>query len=254
MSSYRVDPNTVDMSARSALIAGDEAHHAIRVLRVRAGDAVTLIDGAGIGYRAIVDSIRDESVVCSVTRCIPGMGEPAIEVTVAAGILKGDRFELLIEKAVELGAHRIVPFECANTVVRAPSANRQRRWQAVSLAAAKQCLRSRVPEVAAPVTVQEIADLAWSCDAAFVAWEQESGAQMPAAFGAGTSVLVVTGPEGGLTPSEVELLHDAGVQPVTLGARRLRGETAAITALTLVLNGAGEFSRPAYGAPGPSGA
>lgn len=248
MSSYLVDPNAVDMSTGSALIAGDEAHHAIRVSRVRAGDAVTLIDGVGTGYRAIVDSLRDESVVCGVTRRIPGMGEPAIEVTVAAGILKGDRFDLLIEKAVELGANRIVPFESANTVVRVPSANKQRRWQSVSLAAAKQCLRSRVPEVAAPATVGEIADLARVCDAAFVAWELESGAQMPAAFTAGTSVLLVSGPEGGLTPSEVAVLQDAGVKPVTLGARRLFGETAAIAALTLVLNGAGEYSRPAYGA------
>ncbi|HDS74133.1 MAG TPA: 16S rRNA (uracil(1498)-N(3))-methyltransferase, partial [Firmicutes bacterium] len=176
-------------------------------------------------------------------------GEPTVKVTLAAAIIKADRFESLVEKATELGVDAVWPMESENSVVRAPSENKQRRWRAIAESAAGQCLRSRVPQIADPLMLDDVIARRGEFDAAFVAWErQRNGSLESATLDSRKRILLIVGPEGGFTPVEIARLESANVTPVTLGARRLRTVTAAITLLTLTMQWAGEFSRTAYGA------
>jgi 16S rRNA (uracil1498-N3)-methyltransferase len=245
MSSFIIEP--VDAVSNHARITGDEARHATRVLRVTPGTAVRLTDGVGMSYVAKVQEVTPDSVDCTITERSPESGEPLISVTLAAGLLKSDRFELLVEKATELGVSEIWPMISTNNVVRDPSPNKRRRWDASARSATKQCLRSRIPTISDPMSLDDIALRASDFSASFVAWEHQSDTAV-SKFPSSARVLVIVGPEGGLEASEISHLELAGIAPITLGVRRLRGETAGIAAVTLMLERAGEYTREAYGA------
>ena len=243
MSSYLIAPRTVHHG--KAVITGDEARHAIRVARRRVGEHILLIDGAGTAYEARVSALGHDRVECEVLNRVEEYGEPHVKVTLAAALVKSDRFETLIEKAVELGVSAIWPMETAFSVVRNPSENKWRRWSAIALSATKQCLRSRVPEVARPLALADLAGRLPEFDGAFVAWEGESEHALGAdTVLVGTRFLVVIGPEGGFKGEEITLLRAGGARTITLGPRRLRAETAAISALVLVMDRTGELNRP----------
>ena len=247
MSSFLINPVSPD--AEFARIIGSEAQHAIRVMRVRSGDAVRLFDGAGMSFRATVSDTDRESVTCAITERLPESGEPTVKVTLAAAVIKTDRFESLVEKATELGVDAVWPLESDNSVVRAPSDNKRRRWRAIAESAAGQCLRSRIPQIVDPQTLDGVIARRSEFDAAFVAWErQTTGSLDTATLDSCKRILLVVGPEGGFTSEEIARLESVDITPVTLGARRLRTETAAIALLTLTMQRAGEFSRTAYGA------
>jgi 16S rRNA (uracil1498-N3)-methyltransferase len=245
MSSFIIEP--VDAASNHACITGEEARHATRVLRVTPGDVVKLTDGVGMSYSAEVQEVTPRSVDCTITERSPESGEPLISVTLAAGLLKSDRFEMLVEKATELGVSEIWPMISTNNVVRDPSPNKRRRWDASARSATKQCLRSRIPTISNPMSLDDVALRVSEFTASFVAWERQSES-VDTTIPSGARILVIVGPEGGLEASEISRLESAGVVPITLGVRRLRGETAGIAAVTLMLERAGEYSREAYGA------
>ena len=242
MASYLVDPRAI--AGDKVLLTGEEAHHASRVARRKPGERLWLIDGAGTAYEAEVVAVDKAAVECRILRELSAWGEPRARITLAPGLLKGSRFDLVIEKAVELGAMAIEPLECARSVAAGASRSRLARWQALARAAAKQCRRARVPTVNQPCTPRELAARIAGFDAAFVAWEEESDDFLRAGEPLEGSVLLVVGPEGGFTDEETALFREAGGRAVSLGARRLRSETAALCALTLLLDRAGELRPP----------
>ena len=242
MSSYIVDREYV--TDTTALIMGDEAHHAVKVARRRVGERVHLIDGLGTGYEAEIVSIGGMIVSCEIVCELPGWGEPTIDVTLAVAPTKGGRFDTVVEKAVELGVGAVLPLETANSVVRDPSSGKLSRWRSLARSATKQCRRSRVPEILETVDMAALAGSIGEYDHAFVAWVQEGSGSLADCGRLAGKALIVIGPEGGFDAEEVALLVESGAKSITLGPRRLRTETAALAALTLVLDRAGETSRP----------
>jgi len=215
----------------------DEARHARSVLRAEAGDEIVVVDGEGGWYRTQIDHVAPEQVVGHVLETRREVGEPDTQVTVGMGLLsRRSRFETFVEKAVEVGVRRIVPLRTRHTEVESVRADRLRR---VMVAALKQCRRSRLPELAAPRSLDALleATTAGPCLLCHGAAEGTPIARAVVAAAA-EEVLVLVGPEGGFSPTEVDAATDAGGTLVSLGARRLRAETAGIVAASAtVLHG-----------------
>ena len=202
-------------------LTGENAHHAGRVLRLRVGEGVTLCDGAGMDFDCTVEAVEKEAVTCRVVSCHAADTEPKQSITLFMALPKGDKMEFIVQKAVELGVSRIVPYLSKNCVSRPDKTEKKvERWRKIAAEAAKQCGRGRLPEVAAVVPValhDALAD------------------------GVRDTVSLMVGPEGGFDPAEARAAVDAGLQSVSLGTRILRCETAPIAALAAVLYAGGNM-------------
>jgi len=213
------------------VLPDDEARHAHTVLRGEAGDEMVVVDGEGGWYRVRIDHLTSEQGVGTILEQRQEVGEPPIDVTVALGVLKKrSRVETFVEKAVELGVRRIVPLRTARTE---RTSIREERLRNVMVAAMKQCRRSRLPTLTG---VQSAGDVLAASDAELpLVCHTGDGAvplqQAVAEAGPVASALVLVGPEGGFTAAEVDEAVEAGCRPVSLGARRLRAETAGLAAL-----------------------
>jgi 16S rRNA (uracil1498-N3)-methyltransferase len=222
----------------TVVLDGPEGRHAATVRRIRAGEAVQLGDGRGGLARAAVEEVARDVLTLRVTD-LSTVAPPALRVVLAQALVKGDRGELAVELATEAGVDAVVPWRAARCVARWEAGARGekawQRWRATARAAAKQARRAWVPEVEPAVTTGELVRRVRRADAALVLHEgAPDGLVERAAAGAlpaaGELVLVV-GPEGGLTDPELAELSAAGAWPVRLGAEVLRASTAAAVAL-----------------------
>lgn len=224
-----------------AVLHGDLAHRVARVLRLPAGTEIALFDGSGRSWPATVVAVESRRVLLTV-------GPPvrhAVESTTVllAGIIRPNRFEWLIEKATELGVTALLPVICARSAVRPAEigGTRLERWRRIGVEAAEQCGRVTVPELHPPAGFT--AALEACRGRSFVASEPAHGAAPPLGTALdgvrGDPVTVLTGPEGGLTPEEVERAVAAGARAVSLGPLVLRAETAAIAALSILVDARG---------------
>jgi 16S rRNA (uracil1498-N3)-methyltransferase len=205
------------------------AHHAARVLRLRGGDAVTLFNGQGGEYAAVITAIGKHQVEVEVGAHAAIERESPLTVTLVQALSSGERMDLTIQKAVELGVTRIVPVESERSVVRLKGERADKRrahWRQVVISACEQCGRNRVP------AVEPLLPLA-----VWLAGEESTALRWLLAPGAATAlraqahpdraIELLVGPEGGFTDAEVAAAQRAGYQPVRLGPRVLRTETAA---------------------------
>lgn len=223
---------------------GEDAHHAGRVLRLRLGEAVTLCDGAGTDYDCVIETVEKEAVTCRVQRSHPAETEPQQRFTLCMALPKGDKMDFIVQKAVELGVHEIIPYVSKNCVSRPDKTEKKvDRWRRIALEAAKQCGRGRLPQVASVVTVEQAVERAAQCETAlfFYENERETGLRDALSGGVGETVSLMIGPEGGFAPEEVALAAQAGLRGVSLGTRILRCETAPIAALAAVLYAGGNM-------------
>jgi 16S rRNA (uracil1498-N3)-methyltransferase len=210
------------------------AHHARDVLRLRAGSKVHVFDGEGTEYEAVLESVDRRGSVAHLKGTVPALPEPALALTLALSPLKGDLMELVIQKATELGVAELRPLVCARTDAVARPAlrgTRQQRWEKVASGAAEQCGRARVPRIAPTGSLGELLSEAFEGPRLLL---QEPGAQRPALSALphpGARLLLLVGPAGGFEPAEVARAAAAGFQPVGLGPRVLRAETAAVAAI-----------------------
>lgn len=212
----------------------DEARHVTRVLRKQPGDEITVVDGTGGWHRVRLDQAGKRRATGTVLETRRDVGEPGYCLTVGLGLLKNrNRFETFLEKAVELGVHRIVPLRTARTE---KERLREARARNILIAAMKQSGRSRLPALAPPQPPAEV--VAAAGEHTLMCHEQadaEAGL-MEALAGAGLDDLcILVGPEGGFTDAEVAEARAAGARVVSLGPRRLRAETAALTAAAAVM-------------------
>lgn len=213
-------------------ITGDDAYHIARALRMAVGDEITVADMKGRSHSCRLTRIRDDVCECEILSTEEGRTEPPMEVTLYMGYPKGDKLETVIQKAVELGALRIVPFESSRCIKRprADKAEKQgARLSRIAEEAAKQCGRSRLPEVLPPVSFREAVRLAGEADLALFCYEGDCTSSLKGAIeSAGTpkSISVIVGCEGGFSSDEAEYAKNAGLIPVNLGPRILRCETA----------------------------
>lgn len=232
-----VVPSLEGVAAGSTVeVTGAEAHHAVAVRRLRAGEQVVLTDGCGTKATGQVVS-ADKRVFCVEVAEVESLPRPAPSVTVVQALPKGDRGELAVEVLTEVGADRIVPWAAKRCVAvwrGERAAKGHAKWQATAREAAKQARRSWHPEVPALVSTQEVIDLVADSDLAVVLHEASSEplAMLPVPSG---QIVVVVGPEGGLTDEEVSAFVDAGARVVRLGSEVLRTSTAGVAAVSALL-------------------
>ncbi len=227
---------TTDIADGSAYLNGADAHHLAVVLRAKAGDDVTVCDGLGTDYACRVRLAGKERVEMDIISSHPSESEPHTAVTLYVGYPKQDKLETIIQKATELGAVRVVPF-FSRYCVAAPKNEEKKnvRYQRVALEAAKQSGRGRVPEVAMPLSFDEMLRDAAACDTVLFC-DEAGGAPLHSRLkDTAHSVAIVTGSEGGFSREEAEKAAAAGFLPVGLGPRILRCETAPLAALSVVM-------------------
>jgi 16S rRNA (uracil1498-N3)-methyltransferase len=241
----------------SLCLTGDEAHHALHVVRVRPGERVAVVDGAGHEFLCEVQGYdRDTARLTVVEKHF--QSAPSSQITLLQGVPKGKIMEAIIQKATELGAFRIVPLLSERVVTRLDDKEGRRKaekWRSVAREALKQCGSAWLPTVELPMTPNQFLAHNESFELALVA-SLESGSrpareyfralevehrQMPKSVG------VWVGPEGDFTPAETQAIKSHGVLPITLGRLVLRVETAAIYCLSILNH---ELQAPA--APDPS--
>ncbi|MGI8856791.1 MAG: RsmE family RNA methyltransferase [Thermomicrobiales bacterium] len=227
-------------AADDVTLTGGIAHQIARVLRLRSNEEIVLIPTNGedaVEWRVRLGTVETRMVAGTVVAERPGLPEPRCAVTLCAAVLKGERFDWLVQKATELGVAVIKPVVTAHTIRRVGPDDTKalERWRRIATEAAEQSGRSRAPIIGAPVALM---DIVGSVPAPlFVAHESVTTATFASIVPANADTLsVIVGPEGGLAESEVEhLVAKGGALQVSLGPRILRAETAAITAVTLVM-------------------
>ncbi|MDD3653938.1 MAG: 16S rRNA (uracil(1498)-N(3))-methyltransferase [Desulfotomaculaceae bacterium] len=214
--------------------------HVKRVLRLRPGENLVLMDGRGKTYLAIIEKFIAGAVVCDIIREIPSSTASPLRITLVQGIPKGNKMELIIQKGTELGVNLVIPLLCERTVVKLDEdkiPKRLERWQKIALEAAKQCRRSDVPKISRPKSWDEMLCALPPGAVAMIPWEEEfvySVKDFCLQHLELASIYIFIGPEGGFTREEVERARLYGVCPVTLGPRILRTETASMAVLTMV--------------------
>ena len=222
-----------------AYLTAEDARHAARVLRMAAGEQAEVFL-QGRRYLGEISDLSPEDVALRLLEELPST-EAKLRVTLYQGLPKADKMELIIQKAVELGAEAIVPVAMSRCVVRLDERDgrkKQERWQKIAREACKQSGRCLMPEVDAPIPFKELLNRLSGHDAAIVPWEDARGYSLNAFHREQpdiTSLAVVIGPEGGMSAEEVEAMKQAGCLPVTLGPRILRTETAGLAAISALM-------------------
>jgi len=221
-------------------IDGQELEHLRKVLRLKPGDRITVFDDTGWEHEAVIRSVAGAQGEIEIVRSYQAQRESPLHLTLAVGLTKGDKIDLVVEKATEPGVQKIIPFASTHAVPKLDErkiAARTERWRKIALSATKQCGRTQVPEILPLMRFEDLLAGAQPEAAKLLCWEKESEQSLRQAHEKLRDVkalLVAVGPEGGFSPIEAELARQHGFEQVHLGRRILRAETAAITALSLV--------------------
>lgn len=221
----------------TTVLGGTEGKHAATVRRMRAGEQLLLSDGAGGFARCAVTEAGKDALTLNVTETwqVP---PPALRVRVAQALVKGDRGELAVELATEAGADALVPWRASRCVARwddgPRGAKALAKWRNTVAQAAKQARRAWVPEVSDPVTTPDLVSLVANADSAFVLHESAQVPLNSLPLPSSGELLLVVGPEGGVSDDELTALTAAGARPVRMGPAVLRASTAAAVALAAI--------------------
>ncbi len=235
---FKIDAREIVKDA--CVVRNPDANHIVNVLRLKAGDRVVLFDGTGREYEAVIAEILHGEVRLAIEKSRRCQVESPVQITLAQGYLKDKKMDPLIRQLTELGISRWIPFFGARSVPRPDAgrlAKRAARWQKIADEALKQCGRARAPRIETAAGFSEMLRLADASAVKLVFWEAEEAAfpeNDPVSGTDNREVFAILGPEGGLTAGEIDLARQAGFQPVSLGPRILRAETATIAAATLV--------------------
>jgi len=209
-----------------------KSRYLLTVLRCKKGDAVTVIDGRGRAYASRIVSIFKKDVFIDFAGEFPLNAELPVPLILCQGLLKGEKMDLVIQKATELGVSEILPLVTERSIVK--ETRKLKRWHAIAEEAAEHCGRSVIPEVRAP---EEFNGLFTADKVNGLLFWEKGGRGLSDAMGAidtGKAVHIFIGPEGGFTADEVRKAEEHGIVRTTLGKRILRAETAAIAAAALV--------------------
>ncbi|MBO5231943.1 MAG: 16S rRNA (uracil(1498)-N(3))-methyltransferase [Clostridia bacterium] len=221
-------------------LEGADANHIARSLRMRVGEALTVSDSRGTDFNCVISGINPDRIELQVKEIKPSESEPDISVTLCTCLLKGDKFESVIRHSVELGVTEIMPLLSTNCVSR-PDAkslkSKGERWQKIANEAAGQCGRGRLPAVLNTIELTDFAKTIADYDLVLFFYEVGGEPLGETMWENDTAkkIAIITGPEGGFTAKEAELLSNAGAKTISLGKRILRAETAPLAALTGVM-------------------
>ncbi|HWZ63105.1 MAG TPA: 16S rRNA (uracil(1498)-N(3))-methyltransferase [Steroidobacteraceae bacterium] len=234
-------------SGRRITLAGNAASHVTRVLRLRVGAQLVLFDGSGGEYEGSIDKAHGGEVTVAIGEHHALERESPLALTLAQGVSRGERMDLVVQKATELGVTRIVPVLTERSVVRLTAQQSDRKvnhWRAITIAACEQCGRNRLPELAAPVTLAQLLGGDGGSGMASgmrLLLSPEGSATLAGLMRPTAAATVLIGPEGGFSDAEEQAAVAAGFTAVRLGPRVLRTETAAIAALTLLQRELGDL-------------
>jgi 16S rRNA (uracil1498-N3)-methyltransferase len=226
-------------------LSAEAAHHAARVLRLAAGDPVTLFDGRGGEFEARIVRLDRGEVTIKTGAHLTVEREAPLEILLAQGLSSGDRMDLTLQKSVELGVAAIQPVATERSVVKLKderAARRAEHWQNLVIAACEQCGRNRVPAVAPLLGLGEwLGQLRQPGEELRLMLSPHAALSLRDLAPARGRVVLLAGPEGGLAPGEVQAAQTRGFAPVRLGPRVLRTETAALAALAAIQAMWGDF-------------
>ena len=225
-----------------AVITGQDVNHIRNVLRMKPGEQVGIRDGISRSYICELEAIEEEEIRAKILTEDTNLSELPAELYLFQGLPKSDKMELIIQKAVELGVHEVIPVATRRAVVkldRKKEESRLKRWNAIAESAAKQSKRIVIPEVTGVMSVKEVLAYAADFDLKLLPYENARGMaatkEQVEAVRPGMDIAVFIGPEGGFEETEVEEARAAGFYPVSLGKRILRTETAGLTMLSILM-------------------
>lgn len=236
------DPS--DVQDELLTITGPEVNHIRNVMRLKPGEEISVsIGGDGKEYRYGIESYTEDSVLCRLRFVKDKEVELPVKVLLFQGLPKADKMDLIVQKAVELGAAEIIPVSMERCVVKldaGKAAKKTARWQTIAESAASQSRRSIIPRVLAPMSMKEAVEYAKEqTEVRVIPYElqEDDGSvkQYLESLKEGQSVSIFIGPEGGFAPGEMELAKEAGIRPISLGRRILRTETAGLAILSWLI-------------------
>ena len=230
-------------------IEGVDARHISKVLRMQPGAQLQIVSDDGVSAVAEITAIDSERVMVRCLEKLAESHEPRVKLVLAQGLAKGEKMDFIIQKAVEMGAYSVIPVAMEHSVVRldgAKAAKKVERWQKIAESAAKQSKRDIIPEVQ---PVQSMAEMLAKCtgQTKIIAYECEDRLSLKAALKAAeeaggiSELLLIIGPEGGISEGELEQARQAGAVPVSLGRRILRAETAGLVAISAIFYETGDL-------------
>lgn len=223
----------------------DDIRHIIHVLRMKAGEHLTVCDTKGFDYSCEIAGISDKDIALKIISKNKTTSEPEVNVILYQGLPKQEKMEFIIQKSVELGISKIVPVETERAIVKLRDKEDKKvaRWQKISEAAAKQSCRGIIPFIENPISFKDAVLSSLATDLSLIPYElEEKKGIKPYMEGfKGKSISIFIGPEGGFTEAEIKFASVNKIMPVTLGKRILRTETAGLVALSLIMYELGEL-------------
>lgn len=233
----------IDVNNKTVTITGTDVNHIKNVLRMKQGEEFTVSTGEDSKeYRCAIREFLKDSVDCELRFIKEDNVELPSKIYLFQGLAKGDKMETVIQKAVELGVHEIIPVTMDRCVMKLDEKKislRVARWQAIAEAAAKQSKRAIIPMVCEPMSYKQAVEYANKIDVKLIPYEMAQGMKhtkdVISRIKEGESVGIIIGPEGGISESEISLAREKGFEEITLGRRILRTETAGMTVLSILM-------------------
>lgn len=244
MPKFFVEANQIQKN--QITIQGKDVNHIKNVLRKKQEDTLTICNQENnLDYLAKIVKIQEDKIICTIEEELKTNAEAKVEVTILQGLPKADKMELIIQKAVELGACAITPIEMKRCVVKFQEKDKKKkleRWQKIAQVAAKQCGRNKIPEITPIENIQNICQLCQEYDIVLVAYEKEEENKLRYELEKlkenktqKLKIAILIGPEGGIDDTEINQLKKDGAKIITLGKRILRTETVALNMLSIIM-------------------
>jgi 16S rRNA (uracil1498-N3)-methyltransferase len=241
---FMVTPKSVD--GNTLTLNETESHHLAKVMRAQIGDIFYAVDGQGLKHRVAITNLTLKKVTGEIINTTRLENEPLMKLTLAVGLCRPAKLDIIVEKGTELGVGRFVFFASERTLaddkMDRTENKRLSRWKKIAAAATKQSLRTVIPEIVPPVHFDDILGMPIDYHLALIADMTQKPENLETLLkDAARDILLLVGPEAGLSSREVKKAIERGYKPIKLGPRRLRSETAAILFTSLVMEKAGEI-------------
>ena len=232
-----------DIHNDKIIICGNDVNHIKNVLRLGSGDEIVICDGQGMDYYCIIDQVSKEEVIAKIEEKCESNTELKSKIYLFQGLPKKDKMELIVQKAVELGAYEIIPVNMKRTIVKIDNDKKEKarvsRWQTIANEASKQSRRGILPKVHGLISYKEALSMVKDMDIVLLPYEMAEDMSYTRKVLSNVkntkTIGVFIGPEGGFDDSEIELAKEQGIQIITLGSRILRTETAGLAVLSMLV-------------------
>lgn len=241
MHKFFINSENIDYKNNKIIITGEDVNHITKVLRLRCGESIKISDGNGNEYIGIIEVFDKKSVTCSIAEKFKNETEPKVKITLFQALPKAQKMDLIVQKCVEIGVCSIQTVITKRVVVDIKSKDisaKIERWNRIAMEAAKQSDRGIIPEVLEPIDFKSAVEKLKGMDISVVPYENEKVKDFKELFKEKQNFKnagIFIGPEGGFEDEEIKICIENGIEPVTLGPRILRTETAGFVSSTIVL-------------------